>query len=96
MDTTCEITSERVNLLLNIGIHVFILFCFLSIFFTFYVSDLSRDALNKELDENITHMINGKIAELTQDQRNAIRNGLKQVPLTKIISIYNYLEKYTF
>ena len=88
MNDTCEESSERLNLALNVAIHVFILFCILSIFFMFYVSNLSRQALNNELDTNIKNMIDAKVAVLSEEQRYAIRRELQHLPLNKIISIY--------
>jgi hypothetical protein len=53
------ISSTKANYTINIGIHVLILFSFLSLFFFLYISHLEKTKVNDELNNLLSHEISG-------------------------------------
>jgi hypothetical protein len=77
------------NIIFDMIIHSLILFTFLTLFFSFYVSKISTDVFNEEvnniINENIDHTIDNLKGSQTIVQELLINN----LPLDKISNYYN-------
>ena len=86
---TCNSPSDKINFSVNVGIHVFILFCFLSTFFMMYVSYLVQHAFENELDHLIEGGIKDGYKKLSQSDKDNLKILLKGIPLDRLIKVYN-------
>lgn len=85
----CIPTSETCTFTTNILIHATMLFVFLTIFFIFYISKISKEAIEKEVTENIKHSID-KLKKTTVGSK--ILNIKEIIPdnmSNKLINKYN-------
>lgn len=76
---------EHIGFSINVGVHVVILFLFLSAFFIYYISGLEYNAFNNEIDENIKVHLGDALNKLNP----VIKDKLKAVGSSDAIS---YLE----
>lgn len=58
------VSQSLANYSVNVGVHVFILFTFLSIFFFAYASDLERESVNKSLKSIIDDQTESLLTEI--------------------------------
>jgi hypothetical protein len=89
MESSCISPKEPFNFIINIAVHVTILFCFLSAFFILYVSNLSKEALNKEIKHNIDNSIGNLFDSLNADEKTQIKTSLQTLPLEQLSQYYN-------
>lgn len=69
----------------NIGFHSLILFTFLSVFFVFYISNVSKQAMESELKENIHSGLMSQLKSLPIESKQLLRR-LPYDQLTKMFS----------
>ena len=60
----------RIELVINILVHVFILFCILSLIFWLIISKLEKQSINDELNNNINNYFDNLKHNLTNNQKN--------------------------
>lgn len=84
-------TNELTNMGMDIGIHVFILFTFLSIFFVFYVSKLAKSALSSELKDNIDKTVSDKLNSINPMYKPIVKQALNKIPFEELKQ--NYIEE---
>jgi hypothetical protein len=81
------------NVIFDMVLHSLILFTFLTLFFSFYVSKISttlfNDEVNNIINENIDHTIDNMKEKQTTTQEVLINN----LPLDKISNYYNGMDK---
>jgi hypothetical protein len=80
-----EIVSEP-SFAINMAMHALILFSFLSIFFTMYITKLSKDAFDKELGEMIKEGLEEPIYKLKE--MPVVKQLISIVPLEKLEKLY--------
>lgn len=88
-DEACSIPSENINFAINVSIYVFILFCFLSLFFIFYVSKLSKNAIENEIDEIIEFGIVKGVDKLSDNGKRDLKTVLQKIPFDNFINAYS-------
>jgi hypothetical protein len=81
--------NERLELPMDIVIHVFILFTFLSIFFIFYTSKQSKKAIEDELQHNVSSYLSKTFENLSTDDITNLKDIFKILPLENLKIIYN-------
>jgi hypothetical protein len=89
----CTIPNETINFTINIGIHIFILFCFVSSFFMIYISHLSQHSFENKIDELIEKGIYNGISKLPQENKEKLKVFLQGVPLDRLIKVYSKKSK---
>ena len=85
----CSIPNENINFTINIGIHVFILFCFLSIFFLAYVAELAKGHFDEEIHHSLEKGIKGSLENLDPLQQLRIKKMINNAPLDRLINHYD-------
>ena len=85
-----DIVSEP-EFAVNMAMHALILFSFLSIFFAYYITKLSKDAFDKELTEMIHIGLGGPIKTLKDTP--IVNKLVAAIPLEKLEKVYNKPEK---
>jgi hypothetical protein len=93
VSNNCTVPDEKVNFVINIGIHVFILFCFLSVLFVMYISNIAKEALESELKEAIEHGIETGLGSIEGKKRGALKKVIKNLPMDRFINHYNKTSK---
>lgn len=79
------------DFVINIAMHVLILFSFLSIFFSFYITKISKDAFNAHISEMLEKSLGPSIATLKQSpQMNQLLNI---IPYDKLRQLYGSSNK---
>lgn len=81
------------DFILNIALHILILFIFLTIFYFSYISHVQREHINEEVDSNIDALANDTLEIIKQNKtfsEKQINEFLKSIIANKNIS-----EKYT-
>ena len=65
----CIGPNNTINFSINVGLHVFILFCFLSVFFIFYVSKLETSVIDSEFKSLIDTYLTQSLNDLPQTEK---------------------------
>lgn len=60
----------NLELIINILLHVFILFCILSLIFWFVISKLEKKSINDEINNNINNYFNNLKSNLSDEEKN--------------------------
>ena len=81
--------KEPFNFIINIAVHVAILFCFLSAFFILYVSKISQSALNEEIKHNLESNFVKSYDELSDEQKVGVQATLNTLPLDSLSKLYD-------
>jgi hypothetical protein len=68
----------RIELIINILLHVFILFGILSLIFWLIICKLEKESINDELNNNINNYFNNLKSNLTPEQRSEASNFLNE------------------
>lgn len=89
----CSKPDENVNFVINIAIHVFILFCFLSILFVMYISNVAKNAFESEIHEALEKGIDKSLHSIEGKKRGVIKKIIKTLPMDRIINHYNKSSK---
>jgi len=71
-----------VNFNINLFLHFLILFSFLSVFFIFFISKVSTDAFNNEVEHLIHELLSDRVKELKQTPE--FDEVIRQLPLKKL------------
>jgi hypothetical protein len=77
------------NFGVNVGLHIVILFTFLSLFFVFYITKISKATIENELSENIEKAIHGAVGE----HKNELAEFLDKLPVNTLDKLYDQPEK---
>ena len=80
--------QERIEFLLNLILHIIILFTVLTIFFFVYVRTLLKASYENEIDDILGNQFQKKLYELDDDVQKNIRDLLKDV------NFNSYLDKF--
>jgi len=90
IDTVTTIVSEP-EFAVNMAMHTLILFSFLSTFFVFYITKLSKDTFNEE----IIHMMDESVGVYIKDLKDhaIVKQMFDLLPLDKIKKIYSKPDK---
>jgi hypothetical protein len=84
MDDVCVKTSDKLTFMINIFVHVIILFGFLTLLFNFVISKVMVSAFQNE----IGHIIHDNLGKELKDKYNQLgdqtKNILKSINLTKL------------
>jgi len=69
------VSKSQANYIINIGLHIFILFTFLTIFFFLYISKLSKKLINKTFKKGIDQQLDGVLTNLDEwDEKLSYRS----------------------
>lgn len=82
----CTRPPQNTSFFINAVLHIVILLTIVSSFFFFYVSKLSQDKFKHELK----NIINENLGETlrTSDKTGTLKEGLKNIDLTRVIAYY--------
>jgi hypothetical protein len=83
---SCNNPNENINFTINIGIHVFILFCFLSTFFLLYITELSKHSFENEIHEALEKGIYGALDNIKISNEN-IKSLIHVIPINTLLTI---------
>ena len=84
---SCELTGSNPTFIIDIALHVFILFFFLTNFFVFYISKLTVDAFEHELGALIEDAIKKSKKMLNPTEIDLYKKVIKNIPLDTIIKL---------
>jgi preprotein translocase subunit Sss1 len=85
---SCLASSKNLNFNFNIIIHILLLFIFLSAFFILFVSKISKNSFEYELNK-IINEIGNNIDKLDDTQKQSLSNILKIMPINNLIEKTN-------
>lgn len=85
----CNESDHKINFAINIGIHVLILFCFLSVFFIMYISKLSKNAFDKEIKHPIEENIAKQFDKISPENKNKLKEVSKYLNFDNLINYYD-------
>lgn len=77
----------NLELIINILLHVFILFCILSLIFWFVISTLEKKSINDEINNNINNYFNNLKSNLSDEEKNDASKFLNNN--NKLLAILN-------
>jgi len=80
-----------VNFNINLFLHFLILFSFLSIFFIFFISKVSTDAFNNEIEHLINELLSDKVKKLKKYLN--FDNIINELPLKQLYESYQKKNK---
>lgn len=81
-------TVEVYEIILNVFLHILILWAFLTVFFFFHIAKLSKDALDNELGGYIDEYLPQSLNDMNPADRERLRVALKNMPLEKFMNFY--------
>jgi Na+-transporting methylmalonyl-CoA/oxaloacetate decarboxylase gamma subunit len=96
---TCDSTypiKEEFHFMLNIGVHVTILFLIISLFFVIYVSDVERNVLNSEFESNIQSNLDQTLKKLDPEVQEKLANVINATPTEALYKYYCTPDQTTF
>lgn len=76
--------SQKINLIVNILVHVLILFTVLTFLFIFVVSKIAYNSFNGAVDSLVDDNFSTKLRELPPEQRQFISNVVTSIPSDRI------------
>lgn len=82
---------DDANFNINLYMHSLILFSFLSIFFSFYISKLTKDAFNEEISNLLHDTLGEKVKELKENEN--VKSVIDEIPLEALIKAYSKPDK---
>lgn len=82
------------NFIIDIYIHVILLFIFLTLFFIFYVAKLSTDAFQHEIDHSVSTIVTDYINKLKPSEKNYVKIAINNLPIDKLLKNYNKPSEY--
>jgi hypothetical protein len=85
----CGKPNHNINFAINIAIHVFILFCFLSVFFIMYITKLAKASFDKEIKHPIADGIGKQFEKLSVEDKNKLKNITKYLDFDSLIAYYD-------
>lgn len=85
---TCKKSSAKLEMSINIFLHVLILFTFLTIFFIMFVSKLTKKAFENEVGHLIEENLGKAIDDLEPEKKQEISDGLRLFPFDKFEKRY--------
>lgn len=94
MDSSCTVPEISLEFPLNIAIHVLILFCFLSLFYIFYVSDIERTNFNDEIKSLLNQGVSSGYDQLEGNDKTLVDYELSVLPLEKLSEYYSAPDEY--
>lgn len=80
---------EIYEVVLNVFLHALILWGFLTVFFFFYITKLSRDALDDEIGGYIDEYLPKTLENMDSEQKIRLKLLLQKLPLERYIDYYN-------
>jgi ABC-type multidrug transport system fused ATPase/permease subunit len=86
---SCAVPKNSINFSINIAVHVFILFAFLSAFFIFYVSHLAKTTFEDELQSIIKQNMTDSINKLSVAERDYLRGAIQSMPIDTLQRLYS-------
>lgn len=86
---SCIKSSEKLDMSINIFLHVLILFTFLTVFFIMFVSKITKKAFENEVGHLIEKNLGKSIDDLTPEKRQVISDILKFFPFDKFEKRYS-------
>lgn len=81
-------TVETYEVILNVFLHALILWGFLTVFFFFYITKLSRQALEDELGGYIDEYLPQSLENMSPEEKVKLRLILNRLPLDKLEAFY--------
>ena len=78
----------------NVVLHSLILFTFLTVFFTVFVTKLMKNAFDNQLSKLIENNTNTMIDKLDENTKNRLSLAFKYMPVDKLIKQYEKPSKY--
>ena len=94
--SSCSLTSHNITFILNILIHVILLLSIISSFYLLYVSKLSSDIYKKELNSLLSENINKLFKDVTNSQKQTIKQYVPSTILDKYIDHYKNTQSECF
>lgn len=85
----CSQPLNSVTTTVNLAVHVFILFCFLSVFFVFYIANIVKHSFEKELEHNIKGNIDAQFNKLDPALQNQVGFVVDKLPLSDLKKKYD-------
>lgn len=83
MSGECALASSKLVFIVNIFLHVIILFGFLTVFFNFFITKVMKSAFNDELGHIIENNLKGQLDKLYSNLNDEQKKGLKGISLDK-------------
>lgn len=81
----CTPTKSNISFIFNVGIHVFILFAFLSCFFIFYISKLMSSAFSQQIND----LVKQNVSKVLDKYSYELRPVVGSLPLEQMKNFYN-------
>lgn len=81
-------TVETYEVILNVFLHALILWGFLTVFFFFYITKLSRQALENELGGYIDEYLPESIDNMPPEEKVKLKLVLERLPIEKLMNFY--------
>jgi len=91
---SCRLGSDRLSFSMNVVIHILILFTFLTVFFIFFVTKLTKDMFENEISHLIDDNMGGMIDNLDIETKQKLILFTKVVPLEKLIKKFDEPSEY--
>jgi hypothetical protein len=85
----CKNPDDKINFAVNIIIHVFILFCFLSVFFVMYITKIAKKSFDKEISHPIEDGLGEQFRKIKPDNKEKIKNVTKYLNFDNLINYYS-------
>lgn len=74
---------------INILLHVFILFTFLTVYFFYKIAKVTENTLNNELGDLVDENMQKALNELSNDDKDSLKKTLKDINLKGLMDYYN-------
>ncbi len=74
---------------INILLHVFILFTFLTVYFFFKIAKVTETTLNNELGQLVDENMQKALNDLSTEDKKALKESLKDLDLKGLMDYYN-------
>ena len=91
---SCRLGSDNLTFTINVVVHVLILFTFLTMFFIFFVSKLTKEMFEAEISHLIGHNIEDLVDKLDEETKTNLKLFTKAVPLDKLVKKFEEPSEY--
>jgi uncharacterized membrane protein YqhA len=94
MKLSCSLGSDDLTFTINVVVHVLILFTFLTMFFVFFVSKLTKEMFEKEISHLIGDNVGDLVDKLDEETKQNLKLFTKVIPLDKLVKKFEEPSEY--
>ncbi len=91
---SCRLVSDDLTFTINVVVHVLILFTFLTMFFIFFVSKLTKEMFEKEISHLIGDNVGDLFDKLDEETKQNMKLFTKTIPLDKLVKKFEEPSEY--